>query len=37
MNQRVKLDIEYLEKWSLWLDLQIIFKTFYAVFKHSKF
>jgi putative colanic acid biosynthesis UDP-glucose lipid carrier transferase len=37
MEQRVKLDIEYLEKWSLWLDLQIIFKTFYAVFKHAKF
>jgi putative colanic acid biosynthesis UDP-glucose lipid carrier transferase len=36
MEQRVKLDIEYLEKWSLWLDLQIIFKTFYAVFKHAK-
>lgn len=37
MEQRVKLDIKYLEKWSLWLDLQIIFRTFYAVFKHSKF
>jgi len=36
MEQRVKLDIEYLEKWSLWLDVQIIFKTFYAVFKYAK-
>jgi len=37
MEKRVILDIEYLEKWSLWLDLKIIFKTFYAVFKFSKF
>jgi lipopolysaccharide/colanic/teichoic acid biosynthesis glycosyltransferase len=25
------LDLEYLEKWSLWLDIKIIFRTIPAV------
>jgi len=30
---RTRLDIFYVEKWSIWLDLEIIFKTVYHVFK----
>jgi putative colanic acid biosynthesis UDP-glucose lipid carrier transferase len=36
MENRVKLDLQYLENWSLWLDCKIILKTFYAVFKYRK-
>jgi putative colanic acid biosynthesis UDP-glucose lipid carrier transferase len=36
MESRMKLDIQYIENWSLWLDCKIILKTFYAVFKHRK-
>jgi lipopolysaccharide/colanic/teichoic acid biosynthesis glycosyltransferase len=28
----VRLDLEYINKWSLWLDLKIILKTPKAVF-----
>lgn len=28
----VKLDIEYIEKWDIWLDIKIIIKTFTAIF-----
>ena len=32
----VKLDVEYIKKQSLWLDIKIIFKGFFAVlFDHS--
>ncbi|MDF2379756.1 MAG: sugar transferase [Candidatus Gracilibacteria bacterium] len=31
-EQEVKLDVYYLENWSLWLDLKIIVKTFGVVF-----
>jgi exopolysaccharide biosynthesis polyprenyl glycosylphosphotransferase len=30
-----KLDIEYIEKWSLWLDLKILCKTIWVVFSRS--
>ena len=30
---RTRLDIFYVEKWSIWLDLKIIFQTVYHVFK----
>ncbi len=29
----VELDLEYIDKWSLWLDLKILFKTFPVVFR----
>jgi exopolysaccharide biosynthesis polyprenyl glycosylphosphotransferase len=28
----VRLDLEYIDNWSLWLDIQILFRTFPAVF-----
>jgi lipopolysaccharide/colanic/teichoic acid biosynthesis glycosyltransferase len=34
--ERAKLDIKYIETWSLPLDLSIIHKTFYQVFKPPK-
>ncbi|NJL14848.1 MAG: undecaprenyl-phosphate glucose phosphotransferase, partial [Microscillaceae bacterium] len=33
MAQRVDLDIEYMQKWSLWLDIKIIFRTAYNIVK----
>ena len=29
--ERIKLDIWYIDHWSLWLDLKILFKTFWIV------
>lgn len=34
-DEVAKLDIEYIEKWSLWLDIKIICKTFQAVLARS--
>jgi lipopolysaccharide/colanic/teichoic acid biosynthesis glycosyltransferase len=31
----MELDIQYLDKWSLWLDLKILAKTIPAVLKGS--
>ena len=31
-NKWVELDLEYIDKWSLWLDLKIFFRTIYVVF-----
>ena len=36
MKDRIDYDLEYLKKWSLALDLQIILKTILLVFKDSK-
>ena len=36
MKKRMEYDLWYLNNWTIWLDLYIIFKTFYAVFKHAK-
>lgn len=33
MARRVELDIEYMQKWSLWLDIKIIFRTAYNIVK----
>jgi exopolysaccharide biosynthesis polyprenyl glycosylphosphotransferase len=32
-NERLKLDLAYIENWSLWLDLKIMLKTFLVIFK----
>jgi putative colanic acid biosynthesis UDP-glucose lipid carrier transferase len=36
MQQRVDHDLAYLQNWSLWLDLKILFLTVLAVFGRSK-
>lgn len=35
MRKRMELDLWYLNNWSIYLDIYIIFKTFYAVFKYK--
>jgi len=35
-KDEVKLDTYYIENWSLWLDLQIIFKTAITLWKKRK-
>lgn len=34
-DQRLLLDIEYIERRSLWFDIQILFRTVFAVFKQE--
>jgi lipopolysaccharide/colanic/teichoic acid biosynthesis glycosyltransferase len=34
-NEWVRMDLEYIRAWSLWLDLKILLKTFSAVFSGS--
>ena len=36
MEKRLEFDLQYLCRWSLWLDLKIIFKTVFLVFKDEK-
>lgn len=33
IRQRIELDIEYINSWSFWLDLGIIIRTFWQVFR----
>ncbi len=33
ISQRVKLDLWYINNWSLWLDIQILIKTFFEVLR----
>ena len=35
MKRRMEFDLWYLNNWSIWLDLYIIFKTFYAILKYK--
>ena len=38
ISERVKLDLWYINNWSLWLDIQILIKTFFEVLrKHNAF
>jgi exopolysaccharide biosynthesis polyprenyl glycosylphosphotransferase len=32
-DERLKLDLAYIDNWSLWLDVKVIFKTFAVIFK----
>ncbi|MFH1088258.1 MAG: sugar transferase [Patescibacteria group bacterium] len=34
-DEYIKLDLYYIEHWSLWLDIQIILKTIWAVITHK--
>ena len=31
--ERIKHDVEYIEKWSIWLDIKILVKTVFVIFK----
>ncbi|RLD45719.1 MAG: hypothetical protein DRI95_02555 [Bacteroidetes bacterium] len=33
MKERIKLDISYIENWSMWFDIKIVFLTFISFFK----
>ncbi len=33
MEKRVELDLEYMQKWSLWMDVKIVFRTAYNMVK----
>jgi len=35
MKKRMEFDLWYLNNWSIWLDIYIIFKTFYALIKYK--
>ena len=34
-NDRILIDVQYIEEFNLWLDLKIIFKTFIKLFKNE--
>lgn len=34
-TEKFKLDIWYIENWSIWLDIKIFFLTFYKIFKRD--
>jgi putative colanic acid biosynthesis UDP-glucose lipid carrier transferase len=36
MSARVKFDIDYLDKWSLWLDIKILVRTVLIVLRRDK-
>ncbi len=35
-DKRIALDLEYMEKWSIWLDLRILLKTFASIIKNTE-
>jgi putative colanic acid biosysnthesis UDP-glucose lipid carrier transferase len=36
MKQRIKIDIFYIENWTFWLDIKIVFLTVYNLFQNDK-
>jgi lipopolysaccharide/colanic/teichoic acid biosynthesis glycosyltransferase len=34
IEERTRLDLYYIENWSLWLDIRILWLTLQAVFRH---
>lgn len=36
MEGRMRFDIWYVEHWSIWLDIHIIYMTVKAIFVHGK-
>ncbi len=36
MSERVRYDLEYLRKWSPWLDIKILFQTFLVVLQDQR-
>jgi undecaprenyl phosphate N,N'-diacetylbacillosamine 1-phosphate transferase len=34
-DERIKLDVEYIEKFNIWLDIKILLKTFIKIFKRE--
>jgi exopolysaccharide biosynthesis polyprenyl glycosylphosphotransferase len=34
-NEIVKLDLKYIDSWSIWLDIQILFKTLFVIFQRD--
>jgi putative colanic acid biosynthesis UDP-glucose lipid carrier transferase len=37
MQKRVECDLEYINRWSLWLDLKILFLTPFALFSRNAY
>jgi len=35
MKKRVEFDIQYLQNWTIWLDLKIIFQTVFVVLRRD--
>lgn len=35
MQKRVEFDLYYIQNWSVWMDLKIVFKTIFKVFLHT--
>jgi putative colanic acid biosynthesis UDP-glucose lipid carrier transferase len=36
MRARIEYDLEYLRTWTPWLDVKILFLTFFQIFGHEK-
>jgi len=37
MQKRVEYDLEYINSWSIWLDIKIMFKTVWHLFSHNAY
>lgn len=37
LQARLRCDLYYINHWSLWLDVKILFRTFYVVFSHNAY